>query len=185
MTAATRRPFVCRMVSSHLHLIRGFNELGKFTIRLGGNRFRPGRLCRGDPRKPAQDAGRGGRARGAGRRLPELGMHPVQGAAEFGRNDGIDSRRRQGARNRGRRSEGRFHSRHQAQPRGGRQALQGRALPVAQEQDRSVRGQCDDRGTATASRSRRPPANRRRPRRRSKPSASWSPPARASGCSAG
>ena len=45
----------------------------------GGKRSR--RLHRGDPRAPARLASRARRARRAGRHLPELGLHPDEGAA--------------------------------------------------------------------------------------------------------
>ena len=48
------------------------------VIVVGGG---PGRLCRRHPRGAAGHEGRGGRARAAGRHLPQLGLHPDQGAA--------------------------------------------------------------------------------------------------------
>ena len=44
-------------------------------------RRRAGRLCRGDPRGAARHEDRGRRARASGRHLPQLGLHPDQGAA--------------------------------------------------------------------------------------------------------
>ena len=48
------------------------------SIVIGGG---PRRLCRGHPRGAAGPEDRGGRARAAGRHLPQLGLHPDQGAA--------------------------------------------------------------------------------------------------------
>ena len=75
-------------------------------------------------------------------------MHPVQGAARLGRDDGVDSRRRQGARNSDRRSERRLQARDRALARGRRQARARRALPVQEKQDRLLRGQRDGEQSA-------------------------------------
>ena len=48
---------------------------------LDRRRRRAGRLCRGDPRGAARHEDRGRRARAARRHLPQLGLHPDQGAA--------------------------------------------------------------------------------------------------------
>jgi pyruvate/2-oxoglutarate dehydrogenase complex dihydrolipoamide acyltransferase (E2) component len=58
--------------------------LGKILVpegTKGVHRRRAGRLCRGDPRGAARHEDRGGRARASGRHLPQLGLHPDQGAA--------------------------------------------------------------------------------------------------------
>ena len=57
------------------------------VIVIGGG---PGRLRRRDPRRPAGQEDRGGRARQAGRSLPQLRLHPGQDRAAHGR----DLRRR-------------------------------------------------------------------------------------------
>ena len=54
------------------------HQLGRSDHR---NRRRAGRLCRGDPRGAARHEDGGRRARAAGRHLPQLGLHPDQGAA--------------------------------------------------------------------------------------------------------
>ncbi len=51
-------------------------------VRRGGDRRRARRLCGGDPRQPARARHRHRRAREPRRHLPELGLHPDQGAAE-------------------------------------------------------------------------------------------------------
>ncbi len=59
---------------------------GRYRIRHHHHRLRAGRLCDGHPRRPArlQDGHR--RARTSGRHLPQLGLHPDQGAAALRRN---------------------------------------------------------------------------------------------------
>ena len=57
-------------------------NVGKFNDESSIGGQRPGRLCGGDPRRAvrAKDGARG--ARRTGRRLPQLGLHPDQGAAQ-------------------------------------------------------------------------------------------------------
>ena len=52
------------------------------------HRRRARRLCRRDPRRPARHEDRDRRARAPGRHLPQLGLHPDQGAAALGRGQG-------------------------------------------------------------------------------------------------
>src|SRR3546814_15961073 len=67
------------------------------------------RLCGGDPRRATEAEDRGGGARAPRRHLPQLGLHPDQGAAALGRDlphhaarrrlwpEGIERRLRPGA----------------------------------------------------------------------------------------
>ena len=55
------------------------------TLRPHRPRLGPRRLCRGDPRRAARPQDRDRRARDARRHLPQLGLHPDQGAAALGR----------------------------------------------------------------------------------------------------
>ena len=63
------------------------------TLRPDRDRRRPRRLRRRDPRRAARHEGRAGRARAPGRHLPQLGLHPDQGAAALRRGAGPDARR--------------------------------------------------------------------------------------------
>ena len=50
-------------------------------LRSHRRRRRAGRLCGGDPGRPARPQDRAGRARASRRHLPQLGLHPDQGVA--------------------------------------------------------------------------------------------------------
>ncbi|CAA9532702.1 MAG: Dihydrolipoamide dehydrogenase of pyruvate dehydrogenase complex, partial [uncultured Sphingomonadaceae bacterium] len=100
--------------------------------------LRPRRLCGRDPGVPARAQDSHRRARAAGRRLPELGLHSHQGLAQVGRAvrdpvapEGLWAVRREaGLRLRGRRA---------AFARGGQTAQRRRRLPHEEAQDRGHR----------------------------------------------
>ncbi len=68
-------PLLCRSVSAH----------ERHRLRRHRHRRRPRRLCRRHPRRAAWPAHRRRRAGASRRHLPQLGMHPDQGAAALGR----------------------------------------------------------------------------------------------------
>ena len=80
---------------------RGRDADGSHDLRRRRDRRRPRRLCRGDPRGAARAQDRDRRARAPGRHLPQLGLHPDQGAAALGRDLPPDAPR-QGVRPEGR-----------------------------------------------------------------------------------
>ena len=55
---------------------------GFLVIRSGRSRCGAGRVHRRDSRRPARDARRRDRRRSPGRRMPQLGVHPLQGAVD-------------------------------------------------------------------------------------------------------
>ena len=67
---------------------------GGARVRSGGDRRRAGGLRRRDPGGAARHAHRAGRARASGRHLPQLGLHPDQGAAARGRDLPPDAQHR-------------------------------------------------------------------------------------------
>ena len=56
-------------------------DTGAASLRSRGDRLRPRRLRRRDPRRAARPARRGDRGGPRRRRVPQLGLHPVEGAA--------------------------------------------------------------------------------------------------------
>ncbi len=107
-------------------------------LRPDRRRRRSRRLRGRHPRGAAEDEGGAGRARASGRHLPQLGLHPDQGAAALGRGAGADApcgelrprRRQPPLRRRGR---------GQAQPRRGAAAEPRRRLPAQEEQGHRLR----------------------------------------------
>ena len=105
------------------------------TLRRDRHRHRAGRLRRRHPRSPARPAhGRGG-ARASGRHLPQLGLHPDQGAAAHG-GDLRLPRERQEIRPVGRGHRLRHRCHRQALARRLGAAERRRRLPAQQEQGR-------------------------------------------------
>ena len=104
-------------------------------FRSGNHRRRAGRLCRRHPRGPTRHEDRDRRARASRRHLPQLGLHPDQGAAaHLGalHNHAPRVRVRAGLRQCSLRS----CPRGRTQPQGGRAAVQRRRLSDAQEPGR-------------------------------------------------
>ena len=145
---------------------------GQARVRRGRGRRRAGRLRGRDPERAARHEDRAGRARASGRHLPELGLHPDQGAPARGRDLCADAPRRrlrlQGQGHRVRLCQG-----DQALAPGGESAQSRRAPPHEEEQGPGVRRprpprrQQDGRGRA----------GRQGHRERSGPSTSSSRPA--------
>ena len=105
------------------------------TIRPHRPRLRARRLCRGDPGEPARPQGGDRRAGEAGRHLPQLGVHPDQGAAADARDLPLSDPR---LRLRPQRREGRLRpgEDRRPQPQGRRPAQRGRQGADEEEQDR-------------------------------------------------
>ncbi len=80
--------------------------------------------------------------------MSQLGMHPIEGAAELRRGDGRDSRRSEGTRHPDRGGQRRFQARHRALARGRRQAAARRTIPTQEKQHRPIRGERDHSGAA-------------------------------------
>ena len=130
--AATQRRRACRAGRT------GERDMAEQTFDLDRARRRPRRLCRRDPRRAARHEDRAGGARASRRHLPQLGLHPDQGAAAQLRDQPPAAhagrlwlRRRQHPL--------RHRQDRQALPRGGEAALGGREAPVAEEQGHGVR----------------------------------------------
>ena len=138
---SVRRRATCRPRSRRCSAEAGRRTRGGTDgpeLRPDRRRRRPGRLRGGDPRRAAQDEGGAGRARASGRHLPELGLHPDQGAAALGRGAGADAARGE-LRPRGRQPALRRGGRGQAQPRRGAAAQPRRRPPAEEEQGHGVR----------------------------------------------
>ena len=67
---------------------RGFADV-RYRLRYHRHRRRPRRLCHGHPRGAARLQDRDRRARASRRHLPQLGLHPDQGAAALGRDPAL------------------------------------------------------------------------------------------------
>ena len=110
------------------------------SLRPHRHRRRARRLCRRHPRQPARPEDRHRRARGPGRHLPELGLHPDQGAAEVRR--GLRAARPSGRlRPVGRRAGPRLRQGDRALAQGRQAALVRRRLPDEEAQDRGGRAE--------------------------------------------
>ena len=142
-------------------------------VRRHRRRRRPRRLCLRHPLRPAGPEDRRGRARPAGRHLPQLGLHPDQGAAALVRNLAPDA---PAERVRLQRRQFQIRYRQDRGPQlaqGGAAAVQRRRLPDEEAQDHRDRR----RGEACRARaSSRSPRTARRPN--TPPRTSCSPPAR-------
>ena len=111
---------------------------GGHFLRPHRDRWRAGRLCRRDPRGAARHEGGGGRERASRRHLPQLGLHPDQGAAALGRDLALDPARRR-LRLHGQGRDLRPEEDRRALAQGGEAALERRRLPAEEEQGRGVR----------------------------------------------
>ena len=118
---------------------------GIHDLRRRRDRRRARRLRRGDPRGAARPQDRGDRARAPRRHLPQLGLHPDQGAAAL-LGDLPPDAPRQGVRPQGRERRLRHRRRGQALARRGQAALRRRRLPDEEEQDRRGHGRGEARG---------------------------------------
>ena len=118
---------------------------GRPKLRRHHHRFGSRRLRHGHPRRPArlQDGHR--RARLSRRHLPQLGLHPHQGAAALGRGLPLPAAC-QGLRPLGREGRLRCQGGGRALAQGGRAPQHRRRLPDEEEQDRRDLGRGDHRG---------------------------------------
>ena len=117
---------------------------GRHHLRRSDHRLRPRRLCHRHPRRAARLQDRDRRARLSRRHLPQLGLHPDQGAAALGRNLSLHAAR-QGLRAEGRQCRLRRRGRGQALARGVEAAQRRRRLPDEEKQSLGHLGRGRDR----------------------------------------
>ncbi len=157
---------------------------GRDQFRRHHHRLGAGRLCLRHPRGAARFQDRHRRARLFGRHLPELGLHPDQGAVALGGDFPLPAAR-QGLRAVGRRGHLRSGRRGEALARGVETPQRRRRLPDEEEQGFGDLGRGGDRRARQDHReSRQERSAERRARRRApiRPSTSSSPPARGRAC---
>ncbi len=109
-------------------------------LRRHRSRFRPRRLCRGDPRGAARPQDRDRRARVARRHLPQLGLHPDQGAAALGRDLPLHAARRRITGSSAEKISADLEAVVKRSPRRRQAAQPGRHAPDEEEQDRGAHG---------------------------------------------